>query len=506
MKNIFKKSELATTIILVIGILVVVNFLSYQIFVRWDLTQNKDYSISKVTKEMVGNIDDIVNIKVYFSKNLPKQYITLKQEVDDLLDEYVNYSNGKVKVEFIDPDSLDNSEQELYRLGIPALQFNVLEKDKYESTKGYLGMVIQYGSKKEVIPVVENTQNFEYQVTSAIKKATSDNIGVVGILSSNGSIDLRNEAQAASKEIKELYSTQEVDLSNNTEIPDTIDTLLVIGPTEEFSEDQLKAIDSFLMKGKSILVAEDGVSVEDGLVPVVNDTKLNDLLERYGLRIKNNLILDSLSGMASFTSNFFTISTNYPFWPKINKTGFDSDNVAVSKLESVLLPWVSSIEVLPEIQNEDHKISYLIKTSDNSWTQEDNFNLDPQQQFSVNSRGSQNVAVSVSGKFTSVYSDESTDSARIIVVGDSDFLTDGFLRQSPDNLTLFQNLVDILTLDSDLINIRSKGVTSRPVKDLEDNERMMIRYLNVFGVTLIIVAYGLIRYYRRKKSKFIDEL
>ncbi len=502
-----RKIDFSITVLIVIGILIVINFLSYNIFFRWDLTQNKDYSISDVSKNIAKNLDDIVNIKLYFSETLPKQYVTLPQEVGDLLDEYANYSNGNIQIEFINPDELENADQELYRMGIPALQFNVLEKDKYESIKGYLGMVIQYGAQKEVIPVVNSTENLEYQTTLAIKKLTTDDIATLGILADHGTKNKDEDFSTAYKKLQEIYSIQNVTLSEkNPQISDSIDVLLIVGPTEEFNEDQLKAIDKFIMRGGSLLVANDGVKIESGLVPIINENKLNILLEKYGITLNKNLALDSSSGMAAFSSGFFTLNTNYPFWPLITKSGFDQDNASVSKLESVLLPWVSTIDINKDKINSENKISYLIQTSESSWTQEENFNLDPQQKFLPTNTGRKLVAVSVFGKFKSAYGDETSDDSRIIVIGDSDFISDNFLRQTPDNLTLFQNLVDSLALDNDLINIRSKGITSRPIKELSDSEKASIRYLNVFGVTVVVIAYGMIRYYRRKKSKFVDEL
>jgi len=505
-KNIFKKSDFFTTVVLVVGILIVVNFLSYQIFVRLDLTQNKDYSISGVSKKVAKELDDVVNIKLYFSETLPKQYITLPQEVGDLLDEYVNYSDGNINIEFINPDELENADQELYQMGIPALQFNVMEKDKYESIKGYLGMVVQYGTKKEVIPVVDSTVNLEYQITLAIKKITTDDMAVLGVLSSNGTRDIESEISYVYEKLQEVYDIQKVNLDDGSTVNDSVDVLLIIGPSEEFSEDQLKAIDSFVMRGGSLFVALDGISVGDGLISTVNDTKLDILLSGYGINVNKNLALDLSSGMASFSSGYFTFSTNYPFWPKIIKSGFDPENASVAKLESVLLPWVSTVNVDESKQDSNNKISYLVQTSENSWTQEDNFNLDPQQRLTPTNKAKKSVAVSVFGKFNSLYGNVSTDSGRIIVIGDSDFAVDGFLNQSPDNAILFQNLIDSLSLDEDLINIRSKGVTSRPIKELTDSSRITIRYLNVFGLTVVVIIFGMVRYYMRKKSKFIDEL
>ncbi|MBU4455017.1 GldG family protein, partial [Patescibacteria group bacterium] len=244
-KKIKQKANFGITVIIIIGIIAVINFFSYQIFYRGDLTQNKDYSISKASKQVAGKLDDVVNVKVYFSKNLPSQYISLRQEVGDILDEYAAYSNGKIRVEFIDPGDNEEMKSELYMLGIPELQFNVLEKDKYQIVKGYLGMAAQYGGKTEAIPVVENTDNFEYQVTLAIKKVISDKMAVIGFVTSNAAASLDNEISAAYQKLRELYQARQVDLAGEKEIPDDINTLIIAGPKEKFSEDQLKAIDAF---------------------------------------------------------------------------------------------------------------------------------------------------------------------------------------------------------------------------------------------------------------------
>ena len=96
LKKKINKTNTSITALFLIGIIIVVNFLSYQLFFRWDLTQNKVYSISKVSKNTVGKLDDIVNVKAYFSENLPGQLFSLRQEVEDILDEYQNYSKHHI--------------------------------------------------------------------------------------------------------------------------------------------------------------------------------------------------------------------------------------------------------------------------------------------------------------------------------------------------------------------------------------------------------------------------
>ena len=92
------QSNLALSTIIIIGIIIVVNIIGYKFFYRLDLTENKEFSVSAVTKSTLKNLDDIVNVKVYFSKKLPPQYASVAQEVKDVLEEYQNYSKGKLNM------------------------------------------------------------------------------------------------------------------------------------------------------------------------------------------------------------------------------------------------------------------------------------------------------------------------------------------------------------------------------------------------------------------------
>ncbi len=501
-----KKSDLFITVILVVGILAVVNFFSYKIFHRWDLTEEKTFSISEVSKDVSNELDDVVNVKVYFSKNLPSQYVILQQEVSDMLGEYATYSGGKIKVEFVDPKTLEDPERELYAIGIPPLVFDVIEKDKRQTVKGFLGISIEYEGKQEVIPMVTDISNLEYQITMAIKKVAAEDLPVIGILNSHGSLSTNNNMKIAVEKLEELYTIRQIDFSDQNEIQSDIDTLLLVGVSEEFNEDELKSIDSFLMNGGNLLVALDGVKVEDNLMHSTNETALDALLDSYGLKLNKNLVMDFNSEMVSFTIGFLPFNIRYPLWPMIVAGGFNMEKPSVSKLESVSFAWASSIDVDKE-KTKDAVVSYLTKTTKNAWVQEEGkYNLDPQQRFSPSGNvGEKILALELNGKVKSAYSDKIADNARIILVGDSNFVADNFLSRAPDNLVFFQNLVDSLSFDEALINIRSKEVSSRPIKELTDKERATYRYMNVFGATILVMAFGMYRYHKRRKKKFEDE-
>jgi ABC-type uncharacterized transport system involved in gliding motility auxiliary subunit len=151
----------------------------------------------------------------------------------------------------------------------------------------------------------------------------------------------------------------------------------------------------------------------------------------------------------------------------------------------------------------------LLKTSGKSWQVTDNFNISPEQ---ASPGGRQQkavtVAVSVQGQMSDPYAEEGEENkftGHLIVVGDSDFATDNYTGGG-DNLNLALNLIDSLSLDDDLINIRSQGLSSRPIKELSEGEKSAIRYANVFAITMVVVGYGLLRYYLRRRKKFADEL
>lgn len=499
--KLIKKSDYFIGILIVIGIIAVLNFLSYQLFYRLDLTQNKIYSITEASKNTVENLDDIINIKVYFSSNLPSDLINLPQEVKDLLEEYGIYSGGKIRSEFIDPLKLENHEQEMYKIGIPALQFNILEKDKYQVSKGYLGMTVQYGDNKEIIPIIENIRNLEYEITAAIKKVSAGELATIGFLTSHNSLDIEKEISAVYEKISELYSVVSLDLNEEDKIPANIDTLLIIGPKEEFSEYQLKELDKFVMRKGVLIVLLDSVNVDQYLETSLNETNIADLLDKYGFKINKNLILDYNSSVATFSSGGFPFLVNYPFWPKINRDGLDLDNPVVAKLENLVLPWVSSMDI-KDINQEDFEISVLAQSSLKSWRETENFNLDPDQKFLAKLNQGKNIlAISAVGKIKSAYSEDSVENAKIAIIGDSNFIEDKFLGNYPENLIFFQNLVDSLSLDDDLITIRSKQVLDRPIKEISETEKNILKYFNIFGIAAIFLIFGLAKYYWRRKRK-----
>lgn len=495
-----KRAGFGMTVVLVLSVLAAANLLAYWLFYRFDLTANKNYSLSPSSKALARELPDIVNIKLYFSGNLPSQYLGIKQDVLDLLDEYQNYSGGKIRVEQIDPLASESAAAEARSKGIPEVQFNVLEKDKYQAVNGYMGLVLSYGDKSEAVPFLNDVSNFEYLISSDIKKLQAADLPVIGVLSGHDSLNWQEEAARADQALSALYQVEPVDLKTAKEVPDKIKVLVVAGPKQKLEEGELRKLDAFVMRGGSLLLLVDGVTVGDNLEASKADTGLGQLLASYGLGLKNDLVLDTSSGVASFNQGFLTFNINYPFWPRVTADGFDQANPAVARLESLVLPWASSIEVDAK-KTEGLTVDYLAKTSAKAWRIEDNFDLRPDQTPAPDKFGRYDLAVAVRGKLKSAFDQAGMGEGRVILVGDSDFIKDNLL-ETGDNLAFFQNAVDYLASDEQLISIRAKGVTRHPLeRELSDGQRAALRYGNVFGMTALVLAFGLYRYYaRRRKS------
>ncbi|MEA1996608.1 MAG: GldG family protein, partial [Gemmatimonadota bacterium] len=216
----------------IIAIVVVVNILGSRFFGRVDLTENKLYSISPTTEEILGGLDDVVSVKAYFSKKLPVQLSRLPKEIDDMLEEYRIYSHGNVHYERIDPADDEELKRKLAGHGVMPVTMTIIEKDERQQINGYLGITVSYGENTEAIPMVQNTNDLEYDLTSRIFRVTTEPRHV-GFLTSYSRHDLMGDYQAFTQEVRKIHEIDPVDLSDEeSEIPEEIGTLIFAGPTD----------------------------------------------------------------------------------------------------------------------------------------------------------------------------------------------------------------------------------------------------------------------------------
>ena len=313
-------SNTLVLILMVFAILAAISFLSSRRFVRADLTDDKRYTISSSTKNVLKRLDDVVTINAYFSRE-PAQIAQIRRDVRDVLDEYRAFSN-KLQIDVIDPSDDEGEKNKLQFMGIPEVQINVFEKDKAQVANVYMGLAVIYGDKKEILPVVQNTFTLEYELTSRILKGTRTEDKTVGFLSGHDELDIDDErgVQGIRQELSKQYNVKKVSIDGGKEIDKDVATLVVAGPKQSLAEREKYEIDQFIMGGGRAIFLVDSIRIPEGSLqanPLT--TGLNDLLEHYGVRLGNDLVQDISQGQLSYTQGYFRVTSEYPYFVRILK-------------------------------------------------------------------------------------------------------------------------------------------------------------------------------------------
>ena len=160
-----------SSLLWIIGIIVLVNLLSRQFFFRIDTTQDRTYTLSKATKNVLSDLEETITVSAYFTSDLPPQYGKTLADFRDLLTEYSTRSRGMVNYEFFDPNQSPELEQEAVQNGVQPLLINVREKDEVVQKKAFMGALLKRGEQQDILPFISPGGPMEYELTTSIKKA-----------------------------------------------------------------------------------------------------------------------------------------------------------------------------------------------------------------------------------------------------------------------------------------------------------------------------------------------
>lgn len=516
----------------VLGSLVLLNLLGLQTFRRLDLTKDKQFSLSSATTTTLAALADPLTIRAYFTADLPPPYGAHARYVRDLLEEYYARSGGKVNYEFIDPVSSETEddkekkkdvkqdifgrsvreqtsvERELAGLGIQPVQVRVNEGDKMEVKRAYMGIAVSYGGKQEAIPVVQDTDGLEYNLTTLIRKLANPSRAKVAVLTGHDGPDPNKEIGRALGLLRQLYDVSEIDLTTTKTIPPETTALLVVAPRTPLAAEEQQAIDQFVAQGGSAAFLLDAVktSLSDLQTEDANHG-LTELLKGYGVGIEPGLVLDAECATMNVArqQGFLRIQepVRYPFIPQ--PKGLDPDHPLTRGLAAVVLPFVSPLTVtVPE--GGQIAADVLVQSSAQSWVQSPPYDLNPLQRWTVDTigqQGARNLMVALSGVVPSTAATATgageAKPARIVVAGGASFITDQFF--SPGNEALLMNVMDWLAHDDALLAVRTRGLRAAPLRDVDDSTRQWIKYANILGVPFACIALGLVRWRWREARR-----
>ncbi|MEM8609339.1 MAG: Gldg family protein [Myxococcota bacterium] len=551
-------SESLIFLLIVGGILVLLNVLAaYFPSPRIDLTSNRLFSLADGSTRLASSLDDRLEVTAYFTENLPPPFNATERQVRDLLSEYVAASNGDVLVQFVNPDTPEK-QQAAREDGVQPVAHQKIEEDQVAVVEGYRGIVLNYLDGKKSIPVIQDTTGLEYTITSAIKELAGDR-KPVGIVAGHGSPTLEAGLSSLAS-VLGLYDLEPVDASQ--EIDPKFAAVLVVGPKEPFSTDELRRLDQYVMRGGSLGVFGGSLNIQiQGAAPTAQpvESEIDRLLSTWGVELQSDLVLDAQCSRAPMRGPLgLQVLVPYPPIPVLQLTPEQREHPVMFRLAAPMLPFTAPIKVgdAPD----GVTLTTLGNSSDDSWAMGGpSISLeprDPREWNMTSDLGPFALMVAVEGTLPSAYntamSAEPSDvqsppasegDVRVLVSGTSAFLEDTFMPPSQGGavqmnaaLALALNAIDWLAADSDLIAIRAKTV-EEPALDIPDSvlvaedtvlaaaesadeagveaaleerkaaieswesKKLAYRWLNTLGIPFLVALFGLVRWRRRADMK-----
>lgn len=538
--------------------LIVINLISHFFFKRFDLTQDKRYTLSETTLNIIKNVDSPLYIDVYLDGNFPPEFKRLQNETKQLLEEFSAY-NSNIVFQFKNPIEKETMRvevmKEFYERGMQPLSITVEDKGKQSQEVVFPWAQATYGDKFTKVSLLKNlmgasteekvissVQHLEFGFAEAITKITKEKQKKIAVIKGNGELIEPLIADFLTT-VKESYYIGPFTLDSVANQPvqalaalKKYDLALIAKPTEAFSEAEKQVLDQFIMNGGKTLWLVDAVSAD--MDSMYNETgtilahprelNLTDLFFKYGIRMNPVLIKDEYATPIKIATGNQGSETqlqqyNWKFSPFIYPT---STHPIVKNMEGIKFEFSSPIELLKN----DVKKTVLLSSSEYSKT------IGTPAPISLSSiteettpeeyagKGLLPVAVMMEGKFKSAYqnrvlpfADKTFQSVgketKMIVISDGDVIKnqldkgmplelgfDKWTNQLYGNKEFLLNCVNYLLDDNGLINIRSKDVDLPLLNKEEVYANYTSAQLITVGLPILILAiFGFLFTYLRKK-------
>jgi len=494
------KQKLYITTALLLGILLVLNLLSNEFHLRLDLTSEHQYTLSDATLDILNDLEDPVTVKAYFSTNLPPNIVKTRQDFQEMLIEYSNRAGGLIQYEFINPNEKESTENDAVQSGIQPVMINIREKDQVKQQKAFLGATLTLGDKKEVIPFLQPGAAMEYALTTAIKKISVTDKPTIGFIQGHGEPALSELSQVQSQ-LSVLYNTEQLSLTDTTVIPPSIKTLALIRPVDSIPPSHLQKLDDFLSRGGTIVIAMNRVNGDlQNATGYAVTTGLESWLQQKGIVVEDNFVVDAKCGTINVVQQqgafSFQTQISFPYLPLVGKF---ADHPVSKGLESVLFEFASTIYYTGDTTKRFTPLA-LTSEQSNAFKAPQYFNIQKQWTQTDLPQHNLTMAAAVEGKLSG------NAFSKLVVIADGDFAVTGpqqnQQRRPADNINLLTNSIDWLSDDTGLISLRTKGVTSRPIDQLEDSTKAILKYTNFLLPILLVMGYGLIRAQQNRMKRF----
>lgn len=561
-KTINRKRRDITTLLMLLVIIFLLNYVGTYFFKRFDLTTEKRYTLSESTRTLLKNLDDGVYIKVYLEGDFNPAFSRLRNETKEMLDEFRAYSGNELNYEFINiydeknQKELENVQRSLYNKGIVPTELKIKSEKGNKTQIIFPGAIVTY--KNREIPwqifrqqagvppeqcVNNSVQGLEYELSNTIRKLKETSKHRVAFIQGHGELDTLNTNDIM-RTLQEYYEVDYVAVNHQLHALDGYKAIVIAQPDSAYDERDKFIIDQFIMRGGRALWCIDPVYTNyDSLrlagytVGFSNDLKLEDMLFSYGARINYNIVNDAQCASIPINRGFKGGAPDFQMYPWYYVPLVAGDSVTgkhpiVKNLGLIRFEFASTIDTISvkdikktillrssrytKVQNTPARISLAITT------------LKPTE--AMFGQSFQPLAVLLEGSFTSVYKNRLTpqianDSAinfqpkgrpsAMIVIGDGDVIKndfnfishnysemgyDKYMKQTFSNKTFILNCMNYLCDGEDFLSVRAREVKLRMLdKKKVKVQAMKWKVTNVAVPLIVLIIFGILMHQVRKR-------
>jgi gliding-associated putative ABC transporter substrate-binding component GldG len=543
-----------------------INFIASLLHVRFDLTEDKRYSVTPTTHAIVRQLNGVLNIRVFLKGDFPSEFRKLSTSANEFLSAFREAGGTKVRFQFVSPqEELPGGKtwaDSLQAMGAAPINLNVQVKTGEENRIVFPYALFQYNgqsalvnlfqsSKRNISPAELNNAEamMEYQFVKTIDRMIHPDKPFVGYAVGNGEpTDART--YDLQQTVGSNYKMFVFDLKGQVFIPDTIKALLIVKPTEAFSNEEKLKIDQYIMRGGKVLwlvdnlhAEQDSLSFKSELIAYERNLNIQDLLFSYGVRINPDLIMDLQCDFMPFAVGGSLSNPQYEFLHWNYYPLFESHNnhLINKNLGLVAGRFVNSVDT---VESNGIRKTILLQSSSNARIMatpaliSPNENRNAPQDVLFNKKDIP-AAVLLEGMFTSFfrgrvsrvqrdslassggYKEAVAEDNKMIVVADGDVvLNDVSAKQGPlpmgmnlytagsqyeyqfANRDFLLNCLEYLTSKSTIIETRNKEIVLRLLDAKKvDAEKSKWQLINIVLPILLIILFGFC-YQQIRRSRF----
>lgn len=539
-----KKQEIIIGL-LVLGCVILLALNSTQFFARIDMTEDKVFTFSPVTLDLVRSLPQQLHISYYISNKL-RQVSPVPGQIIDILQEYSAVSRGRIKVSIVDP-LRGQAAEAVRRFGIYPQQMKIIKQNEQQFVEVFSGLVFEYLDRTVAIPFVFNPQTLEYSLTLTIRRIVRNTPTIVSVIVGNPSKSFQQDFSMLSAQLSMSFELR--DIVPGAAIPPETSVLVVLGG-EDLPAKDLLPIDQFIMGGGHTLFAVKALKIDTKVnldaVPVESSALLS-MLAQYGIDVGKAMVLDpSCRHYRLPQNNFGQLQWmdlgKYPEWVSVLPENVSLTNPITRRFSGLDLLWPSPLRFNGR---SSVKAEVIAKSTKDAWLMKPPFQTDPfyvstMTGTSDSSRGQYALAYALTGRFSSYFAGSNpvasqgitkatnnsgaskaegdlgasskgellsnSPESRMIVVGDVDFASD--LMQFSDSAynTLFiENAVEWLSADADLLSMKTRNYHDPRLSRIQDPSLrnaliVLAESVNIVLMPLLVLVFGIVRAYSRREK------